>query len=113
MFIDALSVPTGTVIETEVCIVGAGAAGISLAREFTNSSFRVVLLESGGTELETATQDLARFSPEGSVREKMKPVSRDRSVVAPTHTRPKAYRRSDRRAFGKPRSQSSPIPQID
>ena len=58
MFIDARSVPTGTVIETEVCIVGAGAAGISLAREFTNSGFRVVLLESGGTELETATQDL-------------------------------------------------------
>lgn len=58
MFIDALSVPTGTVIETEVCIVGAGAAGISLAREFTNSGFRVVLLESGGTELEMATQDL-------------------------------------------------------
>jgi len=58
MFIDALSVPTGTVIETEVCIVGAGAAGIGLAREFTNSNFRVVLLESGGTELETVTQDL-------------------------------------------------------
>ena len=58
MFIDARSVPTGTVLETEVCIVGAGAAGISLAREFTNSGFRVVLLESGGTELETSTQDL-------------------------------------------------------
>ena len=58
MFIDARSVPTGTVIETEVCIVGAGAAGITLAREFTNSSFRVILLESGGAELEQATQDL-------------------------------------------------------
>ena len=58
MFIDARSVPTGTVIETEVCIVGAGAAGITLAREFTNSGFRVILLESGGTELEQATQDL-------------------------------------------------------
>ena len=58
MFIDARSVPTGTVIETEVCIVGAGAAGITLAREFTNSSFRVILLESGGAEPEQATQDL-------------------------------------------------------
>jgi choline dehydrogenase-like flavoprotein len=58
MFVDARSVPTGTVIETEVCIVGAGAAGISLAREFTNSGFHVVLLESGGIELETATQEL-------------------------------------------------------
>jgi choline dehydrogenase-like flavoprotein len=58
MFIDARSVPAGTVVETEVCIVGAGAAGISLAREFTNSGFRVILLESGGAELEEATQDL-------------------------------------------------------
>jgi choline dehydrogenase-like flavoprotein len=58
MFIDARSVPMGTVVETELCIIGAGAAGITLAREFINSDFRVVVLESGGTELETATQDL-------------------------------------------------------
>ena len=58
MFVDARSVPTGTVIETEVCIVGGGAAGITLAREFTNASFRVILLESGGAEPEQATQDL-------------------------------------------------------
>jgi choline dehydrogenase-like flavoprotein len=58
MFIDARSVPTGTAIETEVCIVGGGAAGITLAREFTNASFRVVLLESGGAKSEQATQDL-------------------------------------------------------
>jgi hypothetical protein len=32
MLLDARSVPTGAIIETEVCIVGAGAAGITLAR---------------------------------------------------------------------------------
>jgi choline dehydrogenase-like flavoprotein len=58
MFVDARSVPTGSVIETEVCIVGGGAAGITMAREFTHSGFRVILLESGGAELEQATQDL-------------------------------------------------------
>lgn len=58
MFLDARSVPTGTVIETEVCIVGAGAAGITLAREFTNAGFRVVLLESGETKMEPETQEL-------------------------------------------------------
>ena len=58
MFVDARSVPTGSVIETEVCIVGGGAAGITLAREFTHARFRVILLESGGAELEQATQDL-------------------------------------------------------
>jgi choline dehydrogenase-like flavoprotein len=58
MLVDARSLPTGTVIETEVCIVGAGAAGITVAREFTNSSHRVVLLESGDTEFRETTQKL-------------------------------------------------------
>jgi choline dehydrogenase-like flavoprotein len=75
MLIDVRSVPTGTVIETEVCIVGAGAAGITLAREFINSSFRVVLLESGGAELEQATQDLYAGSDIGRPYE-MFPASR-------------------------------------
>ena len=58
MFVDARSVPPGTVIETEVCIVGAGAAGITLAREFINSGFRVALLESGDLDFQDKTQDL-------------------------------------------------------
>ena len=58
MFIDARSVPSGTTIETDICIVGAGAAGITLAREFSDQRFRVLLLESGGTEPDTTTQDL-------------------------------------------------------
>lgn len=58
MFLDAHSVPSGTVIEAEVCIVGAGAAGITLAREFTNSGFRVVLLESGDIGWNELTQEL-------------------------------------------------------
>jgi cation diffusion facilitator CzcD-associated flavoprotein CzcO len=33
MFVDARSVPDGSVVETEVCIIGAGAAGITIARE--------------------------------------------------------------------------------
>lgn len=45
-------------METEVCIVGAGAAGIALAREFINSPFRVLLLESGGMHYDQQTQDL-------------------------------------------------------
>ncbi|BAZ20795.1 GMC oxidoreductase [Kalymmatonema gypsitolerans NIES-4073] len=34
MLIDARTLPTGETIETEVCIVGAAPAGITLAREF-------------------------------------------------------------------------------
>ncbi len=41
----------------DVCIVGAGAAGIVLAVELVRLGKRVVLLEGGGTEIEEASQD--------------------------------------------------------
>jgi choline dehydrogenase-like flavoprotein len=58
MLVDARSVPENSVIETDVCIVGAGAAGITLAREFIGKRFRVCLLESGGFEFGDKIQDL-------------------------------------------------------
>ncbi len=58
MIVDARSLPAGTVVETEVCIVGAGAAGITLARGFSDARFRVALLESGGMDYEPETQEL-------------------------------------------------------
>ena len=58
MIFDARSIPENQVIETEVCIVGAGAAGISIAREFIGQGFRVCLLESGGLSFEEDTQSL-------------------------------------------------------
>lgn len=50
MLIDARLLPANEVIETEVCVVGTGPAGLSLAREFLGQGFRVCLLESGGLE---------------------------------------------------------------
>jgi choline dehydrogenase-like flavoprotein len=58
MLIDARTVPNGKTIETDVCIVGAGAAGITLAREFRGQPFRVCLLESGDLEFDEETQSL-------------------------------------------------------
>jgi choline dehydrogenase-like flavoprotein len=58
MIVDARSLPAGTIIDSEVCIVGAGAAGVTLAREFSNARFRVTLLESGGMDYEPDTQEL-------------------------------------------------------
>lgn len=58
MFADARSVPRGTGLEADVCIVGAGAAGITLGLEFIGSPFQVVVLESGGFEYEIETQSL-------------------------------------------------------
>ncbi len=58
MFADARSVPRDTRLETDVCIIGAGPAGITLAREFIGSPFRVSVLESGGLEYDQETQEL-------------------------------------------------------
>jgi choline dehydrogenase-like flavoprotein len=60
VLIDARTVPANKVIESDVCIVGAGAAGITLAREFIDQPFRVCLLESGGLEMDQSTQALYR-----------------------------------------------------
>jgi choline dehydrogenase-like flavoprotein len=47
MLIDAQGLSAQTVIETDICIIGAGPAGLTLAREFANQQVRVCLLESG------------------------------------------------------------------
>lgn len=60
MHTDARTLENGTAIQGDLCIVGAGAAGISIAREWTNSSLNVVLLEGGGFDLEPEMQDLYR-----------------------------------------------------
>jgi choline dehydrogenase-like flavoprotein len=60
LLVDARSIPHGTTIEAEVCIVGAGAAGITLALELAGLPLRVCLLESGGLEPDPPSQALAR-----------------------------------------------------
>jgi choline dehydrogenase-like flavoprotein len=64
-FLDASTVEDGQIIHADVCIVGAGAAGITLARYLEGSGLDVLMLESGGLELEAATQSLFRGKQEG------------------------------------------------
>ena len=59
MIIDARSLPDRKEIQTDVCIVGAGTAGITLAREFIGADFSVCLLESGGQRADPGTQSMA------------------------------------------------------
>jgi choline dehydrogenase-like flavoprotein len=47
-------------VNVDVCIVGAGPAGISIARELVGSGARVWLLESGGRNAERRAQRLSR-----------------------------------------------------
>jgi choline dehydrogenase-like flavoprotein len=43
----------------DVCIIGAGAAGITMALEFVDTGMNVCVLESGGTEFEDDTYELS------------------------------------------------------
>lgn len=58
MFVDARSIEEGTDVDCDVCIVGAGPAGIAIARELDADGARVCLLESGGLKPDARTQDL-------------------------------------------------------
>src|SRR4051812_39600326 len=58
MHIDARNIDNGSVIEGDICIVGAGASGISIALEWINTPFKVILLESGGFDYDDRVQDL-------------------------------------------------------
>jgi len=57
MFIDARKTDL-TGINCDVCIVGAGAAGITLARSLQKEPVNICLVESGGFELDPQTQSL-------------------------------------------------------
>lgn len=58
MIIDANNVSEPATLSADVCIVGAGAAGISLALQFAGTRVEVLLLESGALKPEPATQAL-------------------------------------------------------
>jgi choline dehydrogenase-like flavoprotein len=58
MHTDARMIENDTLIDGDICIVGAGAAGISIALEFLNTSYKVILLEGGGFEYEERIQEL-------------------------------------------------------
>lgn len=56
--LDARDLPDGQRLSTGICIVGAGAAGITLAREFVGTGIDVLLIESGDLRYDRDAQDL-------------------------------------------------------
>ncbi len=59
MIIDLRESDPSIRFEADICIVGAGAAGITLARRLDAAGLRVLLLESGGIDFEPDIQALA------------------------------------------------------
>src|SRR3954447_3973793 len=58
MFIDLRNLGDNSVLEADICIVGAGPAGISMARSFIGTSVDVLVVEGGDLEFDATTQAL-------------------------------------------------------
>jgi hypothetical protein len=56
--LDARDFDDGAEIASDICVVGGGAAGITLARELARTGREVLLIESGGCSLDETTQRL-------------------------------------------------------
>ena len=57
MHIDSRILSDNTIIEGDICIIGAGAAGISMALDWLGRKEKVILLEGGGFEYDEQVQD--------------------------------------------------------
>ncbi|MEM7195808.1 MAG: GMC family oxidoreductase [Pseudomonadota bacterium] len=71
MFVDARSIENGKELSADLCIIGAGAAGITLATSLENSKISTILLEAGDTQPDQKTQSIY----EGVVRSEVLPSS--------------------------------------
>ena len=65
MLLDARAVEPQAGLDADICIVGAGAAGITLALELVDRPMRVIVLEGGGTQTDEDSQRLYQGATTG------------------------------------------------
>lgn len=65
MHIDARNLEDNTVIQGDICIVGAGAAGIAMALDWKDSPYDIILLEGGGFDYDPKIQELYKGNTTG------------------------------------------------
>jgi choline dehydrogenase-like flavoprotein len=58
VFTDARHITAHSTLQADICVVGAGVAGISIAKEFIGRPESVVILEGGGLEFTKSLRDL-------------------------------------------------------
>jgi len=65
MWIDGRKISRDAVIETDICIIGAGAAGITIALELAHLPIQVCLIESGAFEYDSRIHELSHGVSDG------------------------------------------------
>ncbi|NNF19200.1 MAG: GMC family oxidoreductase [Flavobacteriaceae bacterium] len=65
MHTDSRFLENNSLVQGDICIVGAGAAGISIALDWKDSPYKVILLEGGGFEYDDQVQDLMSGTTSG------------------------------------------------
>lgn len=67
MILNANTIADDTVLETDLCIIGAGAAGITIAHALKDEGVSITVLESGEDQFDTRAQDLTKGTIEGGI----------------------------------------------
>ena len=67
MLVDARSLPDGSVVQADVCIVGSGPAGLALARALRSRSVKVCVIEAGGQRRDESNDRLAQLAPASAI----------------------------------------------
>ena len=67
MLIDTQQVDAGQLVRSDLCLIGAGAAGITIARKLSATGLEVCVLEAGGLDLDLDVQDLYAGPADGTV----------------------------------------------
>src|SRR3989304_2481805 len=65
MILDFNNLADGTELTADICIIGAGVAGLTLAHEFLRTSLKVLVIEGGGEQLEPESQELYQATMAG------------------------------------------------
>src|SRR5437867_9804190 len=58
MIIDFQELSRDAILKADICVLGSGAAGITIGKEFFGTAYKVIILESGGLNPEQNTQEL-------------------------------------------------------
>lgn len=86
-------------LQCDICIIGSGPAGITIARELSGTALRVTLLESGGWERQEASDALNEIESVGwprvmdqwAVRNRLVGEARAHGLLAVLHSMKSTY----------------------